>query len=94
MWLVSLVSYQIYLHYSVQVSIFLLIGVILAGAALGYWIVRKFVISEDGGVDEGVAQFVKWAMRVVATTLILQVYLSLNFYLLQIISSMGGYYAS
>lgn len=56
-----------------QVSIFLLVGVILAGAALGYWIVRKFVISEDGSVDVGIAQFVKWAMRFLAATCIFQV---------------------
>ncbi|RVW15906.1 hypothetical protein CK203_073090 [Vitis vinifera] len=54
------------------VSIFALVGLILAGAALGYWIVRKFVISEDGSVDVGVAQFVKWGMRLIATTFILQ----------------------
>jgi hypothetical protein len=54
------------------VSLFLLIGVILAGAGLGYWIVRKFVISKDGSVDAGIAQFVKWSMRIVATTFILQ----------------------
>ncbi|XP_028060837.1 uncharacterized protein LOC114264419 isoform X9 [Camellia sinensis] len=40
------------------------------GAALGYWMVRKFVIAEDGSVDVGVAQFVKWAMRVIAATFI------------------------
>ncbi|KAK9290345.1 hypothetical protein L1049_008512 [Liquidambar formosana] len=54
------------------VSIFLMVGVIIAGAALGYWIVRKFVISEDGNVDVGVAQFMKWAMRIIATTCIFQ----------------------
>ncbi|XP_015900290.2 uncharacterized protein LOC107433519 [Ziziphus jujuba] len=54
------------------VSIFLLVVIILAGAALGYWIVRKFVISKDGSVDAGVAQFVKWAMRMIGTTSILQ----------------------
>ncbi|XP_052176836.1 uncharacterized protein LOC127791103 [Diospyros lotus] len=54
------------------VSVFLLVGIVLAGAALGYWIVRKFVISEDGSVDVGVALFVKWAMRVIASTFILQ----------------------
>ncbi|CAK9160406.1 unnamed protein product [Ilex paraguariensis] len=54
------------------VSIFVLIGIILAGAALGYWLVRKFVISEDGSVDAGIAQFVKWAMRVIAVTFIFQ----------------------
>lgn len=35
--------------------------------------VRKFVISKDGSVDDGVAQFVKWAMRIIASTFILQV---------------------
>lgn len=54
------------------VSIFLLVGITLAGAALGFYIVRRFVISDDGCVDIGVAQFVKWAMRIVASTFILQ----------------------
>ncbi|CAJ1919844.1 unnamed protein product [Sphenostylis stenocarpa] len=55
------------------VAIFVILGIILAGAALGYWIVRRFVISkEDGSVDTGVAQFVKWAMRIIGTTFILQ----------------------
>ncbi|XP_027349291.1 uncharacterized protein LOC113860926 isoform X1 [Abrus precatorius] len=55
------------------VAIFVLLGIILGGAALGYWIVRRFVISkEDGSVDAGVAQFVKWAMRIVGTAFILQ----------------------
>ncbi|BAT84972.1 hypothetical protein LR48_Vigan03g197000 [Vigna angularis] len=55
------------------VAIFVILGIILAGAALGYWIVRRFVISkEDGSVDAGVAQFVKWAMRIIGTTFILQ----------------------
>lgn len=54
------------------VSIFLLVGIVLAGAALGYWIVRRYVISDDGSVDVGVAQFVKWAMRIIASTFILQ----------------------
>ncbi|KAF5937976.1 hypothetical protein HYC85_025482 [Camellia sinensis] len=54
------------------VSIFVLLGIVVAGAALGYWMVRKFVIAEDGSVDVGVAQFVKWAVRVIAATFILQ----------------------
>jgi hypothetical protein len=42
----------------------------LAGAALGYWTVRRFVISkEDGSVDAGVGQFVKWGMRVTGAAL-------------------------
>ncbi|XP_047941333.1 uncharacterized protein LOC125188507 [Salvia hispanica] len=51
---------------------FLLVGVVLAGAAFGYWLVRKFVVADDGSVDVGVAQFVKWALRVVAVTFIFQ----------------------
>ncbi|KAF3442811.1 hypothetical protein FNV43_RR16729 [Rhamnella rubrinervis] len=58
--------------YGSLVSVFLLVAIILAGAALGYWIVRKFVISKDGSVDASVAQFVKWAMRITGTTSILQ----------------------
>ncbi|KAE8660034.1 Peptidase M50 family protein isoform 1 [Hibiscus syriacus] len=54
------------------VAIFLLIGIFLLGAALGYWMVRKFVISNDGIVDGGVAEFVKWSMRIIATTFIFQ----------------------
>ncbi|KAK7377875.1 hypothetical protein VNO80_03308 [Phaseolus coccineus] len=58
--------------YGSVVAIFVILGIILARAALGYWIVRRFVISkEDGSVDAGVAQFVKWAMRIIGTTLIL-----------------------
>lgn len=57
-----------------QVSVFLLVGIILVGAALGYWIVRRFVVSKDGTVDVGIAQFVKWAMRIIGTTSILQVF--------------------
>ncbi|KAL1352366.1 hypothetical protein HN51_016352 [Arachis hypogaea] len=55
------------------VAVFVLLGVILAGAALGYWIVRRFVISkEDGTVDAGVAQFVKIAMYIMGVTSIFQ----------------------
>ncbi|XP_073157000.1 uncharacterized protein [Henckelia pumila] len=54
------------------VLVFLAVGLVLAGAAFGYWLVRKFVVSEDGSVDVGVAQFVKWALRVIAVTFIFQ----------------------
>ncbi|CAL5431691.1 unnamed protein product [Camellia sinensis] len=54
------------------VSIFVLLGIVVAGTALGYWMVWKFVIAEDESVDVGVAQFVKWAMRVIAATFIFQ----------------------
>lgn len=62
-----------------QVSVFVLLCIILAGAALGFWIVRKFILSEDGDVDIGVAQFVKWAMRAISILFFLQVYLGLIF---------------
>ncbi|KAI9120488.1 hypothetical protein K1719_007521 [Acacia pycnantha] len=54
------------------VAVFVIVGIILAGAALGYWIVRRFVISKDGSVDSSVAQFVKWAMRILGATFVLQ----------------------
>ncbi|WOL15291.1 hypothetical protein Cni_G24072 [Canna indica] len=54
------------------VSVFLVVGIVIAGAALGYWIVRKFVLSEDGRVDVGIAKFVKWAMRFIGVVFILQ----------------------
>lgn len=59
-----------------QVSIFMLVGIFLSGAALGYWIVRKFILSDDGTVDVGVVQFVKWAMRVIAIVLIFEAILN------------------
>ncbi|THG16559.1 hypothetical protein TEA_028774 [Camellia sinensis var. sinensis] len=56
-----------------KVSIFVLLGIVVAGAALGYWMVQKFVISDDGSVDVGAAQFEKWAMHIIAATFIFQV---------------------
>jgi len=54
------------------VSIFLLVAIVLTGAGFGYWMVRRFIISKDGSVDAGIAQFVKWAMRVVAIFFVMQ----------------------
>ncbi|CAH1447971.1 unnamed protein product [Lactuca virosa] len=34
---------------------FVVLGIILLGAGFGYWLVRKYIISEDGEVDVGVA---------------------------------------
>ncbi|KAL6988639.1 hypothetical protein U1Q18_014393 [Sarracenia purpurea var. burkii] len=76
------------MHYY-MVSVFVLLGIVLAGAALGYWIVRKFVISEDGGVDVGIAQFVKWAMRVIAATFIFQSTLDTPLAMVALISCMA-----
>ncbi|XP_051142768.1 uncharacterized protein LOC127259455 [Andrographis paniculata] len=54
------------------VLVFFLVGIALAGAAFGYWLVRRFVVSGDGKVDDGVAQFVKWALRVISVTFLFQ----------------------
>ncbi|OEL34853.1 hypothetical protein BAE44_0004128 [Dichanthelium oligosanthes] len=54
------------------VSLFLMVTIVLTGAGFGYWMVRRFVLSKDGSVDAGIAQFVKWAMRVVATFFVMQ----------------------
>nr|KAJ0193650.1 hypothetical protein LSAT_V11C800406480 [Lactuca sativa] len=37
-----------------QVSVFVVLGIILLGAGFGYWLVRKYIISEDGEVDVAV----------------------------------------
>nr|CAB3493852.1 unnamed protein product [Digitaria exilis] len=54
------------------VSLFLMVTIVLTGAGFGYWMVRRFILSKDGSVDAGIAQFVKWAMRVVATFFVMQ----------------------
>ncbi|KAG2547110.1 uncharacterized protein LOC120650210 [Panicum virgatum] len=54
------------------VSLFLMVSIVLTGAGFGYWMVRRFILSKDGSVDAGIAQFVKWAMRVVATFFVMQ----------------------
>lgn len=60
-----------------QVAVFLGLGVGLVGAWLGYWGVRKMVLSEDGQrIDSGVELFVKWAIRIIGGAMLLQVCLS------------------
>jgi hypothetical protein len=51
--------------------------------------VRRFILSKDGSVDAGIAQFVKWAMRVVATFFIMQVWFYLVFLYYAKYSSQG-----
>ena len=41
--------------------------------------VRRFILSKDGSVDAGISEFVKWAMCVVATFFIMQVWFYLIF---------------
>ena len=50
-----------------------MVTIVLTGAGFGYWMVRRFILSKDGSVGSGIAQFVKWAMRVVATFFVMQV---------------------
>ncbi|KAJ7294400.1 hypothetical protein O6H91_Y259700 [Diphasiastrum complanatum] len=54
------------------VAAFLLIGVVVMGAWLGFWGVRKLVLTGDGSVDDGTAEFVKWAIRLVGAVMLLQ----------------------
>ncbi|KAL8234584.1 hypothetical protein R6Q59_020684 [Mikania micrantha] len=54
------------------VAAFLLVFVVLCGAWLGFWAVRKLVLTEDGSIDTGVAKFVAWSIRLVASSMILQ----------------------
>ncbi|XP_020230410.1 uncharacterized protein LOC109811161 isoform X2 [Cajanus cajan] len=53
-------------------AIFLLTFVGIAGAWLGFWVVHKLVLTEDGSVDVSTAQFVAWAIRILAAIMILQ----------------------
>ena len=58
-------------------AVFVGLAIILIGAWLGHWGVRKLVLSEDGRIDTGTSMFVKWAIRVVGGVLLLQVRFSL-----------------
>ncbi|GAA0146981.1 hypothetical protein LIER_06795 [Lithospermum erythrorhizon] len=53
-------------------AIFLVVFLLIAGAWLGFWVVRKLVIKEDGKIDIGVAHFVDWSIRIVASVMIIQ----------------------
>ncbi|KAL0337830.1 UNVERIFIED_CONTAM: Transcription factor [Sesamum calycinum] len=75
------------------VLVFLLVGIVLAGAAFGYWLVRKFVVAEDGSVDVGIAQFVKWALRVIAVTFIFQSTLDTPLAMALLVSLLGIYFS-
>ncbi|KAE9449607.1 hypothetical protein C3L33_18500, partial [Rhododendron williamsianum] len=53
-------------------AIFLLLFLVLAGAWLGFWVVRKLVLTEEGLIDVGVSHFVAWSIRIIAAVMILQ----------------------
>lgn len=60
-------------YYMMQVSILLLVFLVIAGAWLGFWVVRKLVLTNDGSIDSGVSHFVTWSIGIVASVMILQV---------------------
>ncbi|KAL8476911.1 hypothetical protein ACS0TY_029276 [Phlomoides rotata] len=51
--------------------ILLLVALLIFGSFLGFWFVRKLVLT-DGSIDSGVSHFVSWSIRIVASVLILQ----------------------
>ncbi|GJY42629.1 hypothetical protein Tco_0430842 [Tanacetum coccineum] len=53
-----------------EAFVFAVLGIILFRAAFEYWLVQKYIISDDREVDVGVAQFVKWSMFIVPVTCI------------------------
>ncbi|KAF7128906.1 hypothetical protein RHSIM_Rhsim10G0099000 [Rhododendron simsii] len=53
-------------------AIFLLLFLVLAGAWLGFWVVRKLVLTEEGLIDVGVSHFVAWSIQIIAAVMILQ----------------------
>lgn len=57
---------------TLYLAIFLLLFLVIAGAWLGFWVVHKLVLEEDGSIDTGVSQFVAWSIRFLASALILQ----------------------
>lgn len=61
------------LNYKLQLAIFLVAFVVLAGAWLGFWVVRKLVLTEDGSIDISTSNFVAWSIRILAVIMILQV---------------------
>ncbi|KAF5451242.1 hypothetical protein F2P56_026362 [Juglans regia] len=53
-------------------TIFLLAFVVLTGAWMGFWVVRKLVLTEDGSIDISTSHFVAWSIRILAAIMILQ----------------------
>ncbi|XP_021717957.1 uncharacterized protein LOC110685745 [Chenopodium quinoa] len=53
-------------------AIFLLVFISLAGAWLGFWVIRKLVLTEEGLIDTNVSQFVAWSIRILGAVMILQ----------------------
>ncbi|XP_030492502.2 uncharacterized protein LOC115708659 isoform X1 [Cannabis sativa] len=52
--------------------LFLLVLNFLAGAWLGFWAVRKCILTKDGSIDLSTSHFVEWFIRILSAVLILQ----------------------
>ncbi|CAN0864880.1 hypothetical protein LINGRAHAP2_LOCUS9068 [Linum grandiflorum] len=53
-------------------AVFLVAFIVLAGAWMGFWAVRKLILAEDGSVDTSTSIFVAWSIRIVAAIMVLQ----------------------
>ncbi|KAL2906508.1 Nuclear envelope integral membrane protein 2 [Bienertia sinuspersici] len=53
-------------------AIFFFLFISLAGAWLGFWVVRRLILTEEGLIDTSVAQFVAWSIRILGTAMVLQ----------------------
>ncbi|KAH9616052.1 hypothetical protein KSS87_005153, partial [Heliosperma pusillum] len=51
---------------------FLMVFISLGGAWLGFWVVRKLILTEDGSIDATISQFVAWSIRIMGAVMILQ----------------------
>ncbi|KAL8117806.1 uncharacterized protein LOC141723438 isoform X2 [Apium graveolens] len=52
--------------------IFTSLFLVLAGAWLGFWVVRKLVLADDGSIDEGVSNFVAWSIWIIGAVTVFQ----------------------
>ncbi|KAL8542404.1 hypothetical protein ACS0TY_003322 [Phlomoides rotata] len=52
--------------------ILLLVALLIFGSWLGFWFVRKLLLTDDGSIDSGASHFISWSIRIVASVLILQ----------------------
>lgn len=56
-----------------QLGVFLLAFIVLDGSWVGFWLVRKCILTEEGLVDSRTARFVESSIGILAGLLIIQV---------------------
>ncbi|XP_057542094.1 uncharacterized protein LOC130820657 [Amaranthus tricolor] len=56
----------------IPLEIFLLLFIAIAGAWLGFWVVRKLILTEEGAIDTTISIFVAWSIRLLGAVMILQ----------------------